>query len=90
MEETSSPGVAALRAALAARRMPLAELERRIGVAYGTVSHWLAGRQRPSLHGALQLQRLLGIDASIWETSEEAGRRVQAPIDSPALAATGS
>lgn len=70
------PGVAALRGALERTAMALADLERRIGVAPGTVSHWLAGRQRPNLHSALQLQRLFGIDPALWETEAEQGRRV--------------
>lgn len=64
--------------------MPLAELERQLGLASGNVSHWLAGRQRPSLHGALQLQRVLGIDPALWETVDECARR---PPEAPATVA---
>lgn len=64
-------GAKAFAVALAKSGLSQGELERRIGVTKGASTRWMQAVSRPSVHFALQLERLLGLDPAIWETSKE-------------------
>ena len=73
---TLDSGPDLLRAALGARSMSLADLQRKLGCSSGLISRWLAGTRTPGLEYALAMELLFGVPASSWVT---AGAQEQPP-----------
>lgn len=77
-------GPALLRKALHDRDMKLAELERAINIANGTVCRWLSAEKRPDLDSAVAVEKLLGVPVDSWaEERPKRKKKRKAPRAAP-------
>lgn len=80
-------GPALLRKALHDRGMKLAELERAINIANGTVCRWLSAEKRPDLDSAVAVEKLLGVPVDAWAEERPKRKKKRRAAATPAAAA---